>query len=343
MAGADKVWRQDRFVISVWVDPIVTPEEFPPAYRLIADANFTMLLGGGTVGSGNGGSTVPMRGAHHLALFVGGCLCVQLHTMQGLAPRTLLTSMPKSRPLQLLDCQLSQARVCLPAHFSTCPLLPPLGLRRYLNSAEPVPTYTVVVADSVITLMAPGESSVPQIKDEPTVSYFPKLAAPVAAAKAQGKLGFVNLLPNYAGPGETGAPTYGSYVDSYMDLVKPQVLCVDHYPNFVENLAPTRPNKTKAGSVPPSPVPVTLRGLRSFLFWYIDNMLVLRQASLKAGIPFWNFFNTMPYGKSSVYDVTESELRWQTWTSVAIGAKGVLYFCYWTPEGADFIRRAFSI
>jgi len=28
----------------------------------------------------------------------------------------------------------------------------------------------------------------------------------------------------------------------------------------------------------------------------------------------------------------------QVFTSLAIGAKGVMYFCYWTPPGSDFLR-----
>ena len=61
---------------------------------------------------------------------------------------------------------------------------------------------------------------------------------------------------------------------------------------------------------------------------YIDNLMVLREAGLGAGIGFWNFFNAMPYGGISQYDITEAELRWQVYTSLAIGSKGVLYFCY---------------
>lgn len=53
---------------------------------------------------------------------------------------------------------------------------------------------------------------------------------------------------------------------------------------------------------------------------------------------FWNFFNAMPYNKESQYDISEAELRWQVYTSLAIGSKGVLYFCYWTPPGNDFLR-----
>ena len=51
-------------------------------------------------------------------------------------------------------------------------------------------------------------------------------------------------------------------------------------------------------------------------------------------------FDAMPYG-TMPYDVSEGEMRWQIYTSLALGAKGVLYFCYWTPWGAPskyFVR-----
>jgi hypothetical protein len=67
---------------------------------------------------------------------------------------------------------------------------------------------------------------------------------------------------------------------------------------------------------------------------YCADLSVMRKHSLKAGIPFWNFFNVMPYGPHS--DPTEGQLRWQTYTSIAYGAKGVLYFCYYTPAGGEF-------
>ena len=50
---------------------------------------------------------------------------------------------------------------------------------------------------------------------------------------------------------------------------------------------------------------------------YILNLLALRAASLSVPaasggpIPFWNFFNAMPYGAVSQYDISEAELRWQ--------------------------------
>jgi hypothetical protein len=68
---------------------------------------------------------------------------------------------------------------------------------------------------------------------------------------------------------------------------------------------------------------------------YCADLAVMREHALRAGIPFWNFFNTMPYGPHT--DPTEAQLRWQVYSSIAYGAKGVLYFCYYTPgPGGEF-------
>jgi hypothetical protein len=67
---------------------------------------------------------------------------------------------------------------------------------------------------------------------------------------------------------------------------------------------------------------------------YCANLDVMRTYSLERNIPFWNFFNTMPFGPHT--DPTEAQLRWQIYTSIAYGAKGVLYFCYYTPFSAEF-------
>ena len=162
-----------------------------------------------------------------------------------------------------------------------------------------------------------------QLKDEPAVRDFAALAPAVARVKAAGRVAFVNLLPNYASTDELNASSYGEYLARYIAEVQPNMLCVDHYPNFDKACDSTghRANKTKDG--------------------YVRNLLALRAASLASTppVPFWNFFNTMPYGtQASAYDVSEAELRWQVWTSVALGAKGVLYFCYWTPPGSVFLR-----
>eukprot|EP00750_Incisomonas_marina_P018867 INCI3160.1.p1 GENE.INCI3160.1~~INCI3160.1.p1 ORF type:complete len:434 (-),score=66.14 INCI3160.1:134-1435(-) len=151
-----------------------------------------------------------------------------------------------------------------------------------------------------------------QLQDEPPASDFQQLADDMDgfAAARPDKLVFINLLPNYANAQQLGTPTYGEYVEQYVDTVQPDVLCMDHYPLFTAPDTATG-NMTKQG--------------------YRDNLDVLRDVGLRKDLPFWNFFNVMPYDNHE--DPTLAQIRWQAFTSLAYGSKGLLYFCYWTPPG----------
>jgi len=144
------------------------------------------------------------------------------------------------------------------------------------------------------------------LADEPNVKDFPELAKFVEAVhKARpGKLAIINLFPSYASQAQLGAPTYEEHVAQYMDQVDVDVLCMDNYPHF-------RPGEPDGRDV------------------YCADLAVMRRYSQQAGVPFWNFFNTMPYGNQT--DPTEAQLRWQVFASLTYGARGVFYFCYWTP------------
>lgn len=148
------------------------------------------------------------------------------------------------------------------------------------------------------------------IVDEPSSSRFPELRKTVDSIRQSrpGKLSYINLFPNYASPAQLGTKDYDEHVARFMSEVRPDVLSMDHYPIFKPD-ADGRDN-------------------------YCRNLEVMRRDSLAGGIPFWNFFNTMPYGPHT--DPTEAQLRWQIFTSLAYGAKGVMYFCYWTPRGDEF-------
>lgn len=141
--------------------------------------------------------------------------------------------------------------------------------------------------------------------DEPGCAAFPDIARRAAEirAKRPGRFGYVNLFPNYASPGALGAPTYDEHVARFMTEVKPEVLSMDHYPLM-------RPDGDTREA-------------------YCENLAVMQKHSLAANIPFWNYFYSMPFNDRM--DPTEAQIRWQIFTSVAFGAKGVLYFCYWTP------------
>ena len=146
--------------------------------------------------------------------------------------------------------------------------------------------------------------------DEPGPGAFPDLRKTVDALRQArpGKLAYINLLPNYAPAWALGTSNYVEHLARFLREVHPDVLSMDHYPMF-------------------SPEADGREG-------YCQNLEAMRQQSLAGGVPFWNFFNTMPYGPHT--DPTEAQLRWQINASLAYGAKGVMYFCYWTPPGAEF-------
>lgn len=148
------------------------------------------------------------------------------------------------------------------------------------------------------------------LKDEPPTSLFPSLRTLVDIVRKErpGHLAYINLYPNYATTKQLEAPSYDEHVRQFVEVVNPDVLSMDHYPAM-------RPDAD---------------GRRD----YCQNLETMRKYALMAGIPFWNYFNTMPFGSHT--DPTEAQLRWQIYTSLAYGAKGILYFCYWTPRGAEF-------
>lgn len=150
------------------------------------------------------------------------------------------------------------------------------------------------------------------VRDEPSARDYPALRETVDALREArpGKLAYINLFPTYANEAQLGTPTYDEHVRRFVEEVGIDVLSMDHYPMMTPGA------DGRAG--------------------YCGNLEVMRRYSLERGIPFWNFFNTMPFGPHD--DPTEAQLRWQIYTSVAYGAKGVMYFCYWTPRGGEFPR-----
>jgi hypothetical protein len=164
-------------------------------------------------------------------------------------------------------------------------------------------------------LVNPGEDlgSIPDdeacwgyhLMDEPGTGAFAGLARRVAELRRirPGRLSYINLFPNYASPAQLGAANYDEYIARFIREVKPEVLSMDHYP--------------------------VMRPERDGREAYLENLETFRRHANAAGIPFWNFFHSMPFADRT--DPTEAQIRWQINASIAHGSKGILYFCYWTP------------
>ena len=141
-------------------------------------------------------------------------------------------------------------------------------------------------------------------RDEPMPGAFPGLGHAAAAIKqfAPDKTPYINLLPTY-GP----MSSYRDYLTSFVQIVKPKILSYDHYAMMDD------------GSIRDG---------------YFQNLEAVRDESLKDGIPFWNIVlsnHHFHYAKPSL-----ETLRFQAFTTLAYGAKGISYFTYFAPQLGNY-------
>lgn len=160
--------------------------------------------------------------------------------------------------------------------------------------------------------------------DEPATSSMDDLGACYTNYKKAlpGSMFYINLLPTYAsrnqlfikntdgGGGASNETDYRNYLQTYIDQVGPKFLSYDYYP--CEDSFPN----LKSG--------------------YFKNMSMVRSAALEENIPFWVFIQNCSFG-SYTRNPNKQEIEWQVNTALAYGAKGIQYFCYWSPiESTDF-------
>jgi hypothetical protein len=119
-------------------------------------------------------------------------------------------------------------------------------------------------------------------------------------------IAFINLFPNYASPDQLGFIDYENYVAHYLDTVKPPVLSYDHYALMEDSDRPQ----------------------------YFSNLEVIRRQALRVGLPFWNVILSTPH--FSYRDPTDVDLRWQVYTTLAYGGKGIVYFTYSTLDVENY-------
>jgi hypothetical protein len=140
------------------------------------------------------------------------------------------------------------------------------------------------------------------IRDEPRAKDFPTLAADVASVRAvrPDALSFINLL-GYGGCENTtegcarfyGTNTYAEYLDAFVSTVKPDILSTDFY---IKDSSPTNLD-----------------------MWHL-NLEYLHNKSVQAGVPFWNYV----WMSTNGWGLSQGFYRWQLFTSVAYGSKGLL-------------------
>jgi len=140
------------------------------------------------------------------------------------------------------------------------------------------------------------------LHDEPSSVLFDPLGKISRELERQDPthLPYINLLPTYASNRQLGTPTYADHLQKFLQVSTPQVISYDHYALL------------KKGGIRPD---------------YYENMELVQAASQRSGIPWWYVHNSGAY--SGYRSPTEAEMRWQVYTSLAYGTKGIGYWYYW--------------
>ncbi|MBP1996002.1 cohesin domain-containing protein [Paenibacillus eucommiae] len=101
----------------------------------------------------------------------------------------------------------------------------------------------------------------------------------------------------------TAEELYEDYVSEWVSL-QPDVLVYDNYP---------------------------FKTIHELLSGYYANLEVIRRQSLLGDIDFWSYILSVGAANDHLRAPTENEIRYHIYTNLAYGAKGIIYFTYWTP------------
>ncbi len=115
-------------------------------------------------------------------------------------------------------------------------------------------------------------------------------------------LPYINLLPTYASTAQMGTPSYEDYLARFLAIARPAVLSYDHYCLQAKDVDGAE---------------------------YVENLALVRDYAQRAGIPPWIILQAMTYDRA-MRRPTAAEMRWQVYTSLAYGMKGILYYVYWS-------------
>lgn len=139
------------------------------------------------------------------------------------------------------------------------------------------------------------------VADEPDFSKFDTEAAFVNSfVEATGKEAYVNLYPIYASSSSLGG-SYENHVTAWLQKANVKNLSFDHYCLLA--------NGQETDS-------------------YFTNLDMVRSLTLERRMPYW-FMTQSGQTTATTRAPSVKEQRWSVWSSVALGSKGIQYFCYW--------------
>ncbi|MDQ6632503.1 MAG: hypothetical protein M3Y82_12245 [Verrucomicrobiota bacterium] len=147
------------------------------------------------------------------------------------------------------------------------------------------------------------------LRDEPTSSFFPGLAkvSSILHELAPDKWAYINLFPNYANASQLGAASYTDYLEKFIATCQPTVLSYDHYALMDDG-------SLKNG------------------YWL--NLEQMRAAAQKHHLPFWNI--VLAVATFNFREPTAADFRFQVYSTLAYGGRGIAYFTYFAPQVGNY-------
>ena len=166
------------------------------------------------------------------------------------------------------------------------------------------------------------------ITDEPSCKDFEALGdvRAILGRLDPDREAYINLFPNYANAEQLGVQTYKEHVDLYTDIVKPAIISYDHY-HFVGR------DLESKGSANESDRDRLIREAAwntSERAGFFDNIEIIRDRSLETKIPFMVIILLVEHGPYR--NLSEAEIRWEVFQSLAYGSSRISYFTYGTPN-----------
>lgn len=145
------------------------------------------------------------------------------------------------------------------------------------------------------------------LRDEPPANFFNGLetVASLVREQAPGKWPYINLFPNYAENWQLATSSYEEYLEKFIAMCHPTQLSYDHYALYED-------------------------GSLGGNYW--KNLEQMRAVAVKHKLPFWNI--VLAVAHFSFREPTEVDLRFQGFSSLVCGARGIAYFTYFaSPVG----------
>lgn len=144
--------------------------------------------------------------------------------------------------------------------------------------------------------------------DEPKADLFPVIAKWTAAfeQKAPDKIAYTNLLPNHGKAPGPGGP-FEDYLTTFIQVAKPKAYSYDHYALF------------ESGALREA---------------YFPNLETARAVTLRTGIPFWQV--VLANAHFNYHEPTAATMRFQAYTTLAYGARGIGWFTFTSRERGNY-------